>query len=95
MMLHMHLTASAYLTIKELSTPEEAVSPASGAMPVDCTDWSLSPLFAGVPLVPAVKDSARLPIGEGALVLAGLTYLLSFGRALTTTKPVRPEESMP
>ncbi|KAA6428508.1 MAG: hypothetical protein FRX49_01384 [Trebouxia sp. A1-2] len=54
--------------MSELSTPEEAVSPASGAMPVDCTDWSLSPLFAGVPLVPAVKDSARLPMGEGARV---------------------------
>ncbi len=81
--------------MKALSTPEEAVSPASGGMPVDCTDWSLSPLFAGVPLVPAVKDSARLPIGEGALVLAGLTYLLSFGRALTTTKPARPVGRMP
>jgi len=32
-------------------------------------------------------------MGEGALVLAGLTYLLSFGRALTTTNPARPEEA--
>jgi hypothetical protein len=63
-------------------------------MPVDCTDWSLSPLFAGVPLVPAVNDSARLPMGEGALVLAGLTYLLSLGRALTTTNPARSEKSV-
>jgi hypothetical protein len=48
-------------------------------MPVDCTDWSLSPLFAGVQLVPAVHDSARPPMGEGALLLVGLTPMLSFG----------------
>ena len=93
MTLHTQQYASACLNMKELSTPEEAVSPASGGMPVDCADWSLSPLFAGVPLVPAVKDSALLPMGEGALVLAGLTYLLSLGRALTTTNPARPEEA--
>ena len=54
---------------------------------MDCTDWLLCPLFPGVALLPAVKEPPRLPMGEGALVLAGLTYLLSLGKALTTTNP--------
>ena len=60
------------------------------AVPVDWADWSLCPLLPGVALLPPVKESARLPIGEAALVLAGLTYRLSLGKALTTTKPAVP-----
>ncbi len=39
-----------------------------------------------MPLVPAVNDSAWLPVGEGALVLVGLTYMLSFGSPLQTLR---------
>lgn len=68
-------------------SPDEAVSPVSAGLPVDCADWSLGPLRAGPGRGVPVKDPPRLPMGEGALVLAGLTYWLSFGNALTTMKP--------